>query len=48
MAGQVPPFEPEDSYCPVGQTCDLACARGFAGFDAAKNCMNANVGYCCK
>ena len=44
----VAPFEPEDSYCPVGQTCDVACARGFAGFDAAKNCKNANVGYCCK
>ena len=48
MAGQVPPFEPKDSYCPVGQTCDVACARGFAGFDAAKGCKNANVGYCCK
>ena len=48
VAGQVPPFEPEDSYCPVGQTCDVACAEGFAGFDAAKNCKNANVGYCCK
>ena len=44
----VAPFEPEDSYCPVGQTCDVACARGFAGFDAAKGCKNANVGYCCK
>ena len=42
------PFEPEDSYCPVGQTCDLACAGGFAGLDAAKNCKNANIGYCCK
>ena len=48
MAGQVPPFEPKDSYCPVGQTCDVACAEGFAGFDAAKNCKNANRGYCCK
>ena len=48
MAGQVPPFEPEDSYCPVGQTCDVACAKGYAGFDAAMNCKNANVGYCCK
>ena len=44
----VAPFEPKDSYCPVGQTCDLACAEGFAGFDAAKNCKNANRGYCCK
>ena len=44
----VAPFEPEDSYCPVGQTCDVACAEGFAGFDAAKNCKNANLGYCCK
>ena len=44
----VAPFEPKDSYCPVGQTCDVACARGFAGFDAAKGCKNANVGYCCK
>ena len=44
----VAPFEPKDSYCPVGQTCDVACARGFAGFDAAKNCKNANTGYCCK
>ena len=44
----VAPFEPKDSYCPVGQTCDLACAEGFAGFDAAKNCKNANTGYCCK
>ena len=44
----VAPFEPEDSYCPVGQTCDVACAKGFAGFDAAMNCKNANVGYCCK
>ena len=44
----VVPFEPKDSYCPVGQTCDVACARGFAGFDAAKNCKNANRGYCCK
>ena len=43
----VAPFEPKDSYCPVGQTCDVACAKGFAGFDAAKNCKNANVGYCC-
>ena len=44
----VAPFEPEDSYCPVGQTCDVACAKGYAGFDAAKNCKNANSGYCCK
>ena len=44
----VAPFEPKDSYCPVGQTCDVACAKGFAGFDAAKNCKNANSGYCCK
>ena len=44
----VAPFEPEDSYCPVGQTCDVACAKGYAGFDAAMNCKNANVGYCCK
>ena len=48
FVGQVPPFEPKDSYCPVGQTCDVACAKGYAGFDAAKNCKNANRGYCCK
>lgn len=35
------------SYCPAGQTCYLACAKGFAGFDGS-TCANANVGYCCK
>ena len=29
-----PPLE-YPSYCPAGQTCDLACAKGFAGFDGS-------------
>ena len=34
--------------CEAGTFCNVACARKYANFDAAKGCANAAKGYCCE
>ena len=43
-----PPAPLPKDICEAGTFCNVACARKYANFDAAKGCANAAKGYCCE